>query len=233
VKTPAHRRMALLGAVLVLAGTFAGCQSTRSRTACAVSDQTACSETADHAAPHRSQGQNTPILRGESQALPPSVPEELTNRPALPPVPVERPQVRRFQGGPALNASPKELFDEDDGLDTEIDGDRDADAGANTDADEPIFPKRGLPPLRVPSHSGAAVNPPGRASLSRSRQVVETSAESHPVPRYPLPVTRRMSSSAAAPRAASVDTGARSLPLSTPVPLAEAPILLTPPTNRR
>jgi hypothetical protein len=216
-----HRRLALLSAGLVLMGTFGGCQSTRYRTACATAQQTGYGPSTAPASPEPNPVEPTPYLRGESMPVPPLVPEGQLNRPVLPPAPPERPQVRGFQGGPALGADADEDLDEED---------EESDIG--NDVDEPIFPKGGSRPPRLTLPPSASVNAPGRATLSSSSRAVAGPGHA---PRYQLPVTRRLPSSTAAaePRVTSDHSDSGEWSTSVPIPLANPPALLTPPTERR
>ncbi len=214
----ADRRMVLIGAGLALLGALGGCQTTRYHAPCAAPEQAGYSATVAPV-PDSNRARNPPYLHGESVPVPLATPEERSNRPALPPAPVEKPQARGFGGGPALNVDPDEMSDDDADDDDRDDDDR--------GTGEPVFPKGGLRSLRVPSQPSASVNPPGRATLSSSTDDIEASAALERAPRYPLPVTRRLPSRMAVPRETSADVESHSMP----IPLSDPPALLTPPSG--
>lgn len=214
------RQIALLGACLVLMGALGGCQSARYRMACANAEPAGHSTLAVPQPPEATPRPVPPHLEGPSEPLPPANSYDNANRPPLPPGAAARPEPRGFHNGPALNAGPEDLDDEEDEPD---------DAG---EIDEPIFPKGGRLPPRFPAD--ASNRRPGDMMQRSSAQTQAGSVPSGNAPRYQLPVTRFHPSSTAKTADTIADrSDSAEWSTSLPIPLANPPALRSPPTERR
>lgn len=208
-----HLRFPLLSAGLALLGLLSGCQSARSRASYSVHEPMAAGSATISAPPAPGLPPEPPSLRGESVPIP----GPAARRSGFPPATGNQLNPGGVGGGPSLNADSDESTDEED-LDDE--------------PQDPIFPRTGSQPPRFPDSAGASNDPSARTTLSSSTRAAKSAPGSEGAARYPLPVARRVPS-----LSASRDTSEPSEPAgwstSLPIPLANPPRLLTPPTSLR